>query len=490
VRIVLTLILLLCACAVFGGDKPARPSETKEVFFKGTEYELNVYRIYGRTDGPTMLIVGGIQGDEPGGFLSADLYSSLKLEKGNLIVVPRANFKSIILYDRGPDGDMNRRFQDEKPRDEMDKAVFVIMDLMKEADVFLNLHDGWGYHNPAYIDSQRNPKRFGQSIIADADTYTCADGRVLDLKTPANEVLEKINKKIGDDRYILHYFNTNTENPLTKFADMRKTATYYALRTYCIPAFGIESSKNLPSVELKVLYHNYAVNEFMKYYDIIPEHPSIFIIEPKLRYAVIDLNGELKTVENGETLYVSTGDVVEVTHIEANYDRGLSCDVLGMGDLNDLGEKITVRGESRIIFRRDNNKMGEIKLKLAKTAGASQPEPVKASSPSPSDRVVFNVKLNGADKQVYDGETLSVSKQDIVEFISAGYENDSYKDYPVNVKGYVPPVSTNYGDDRGYEISMSERFMLKYSRDGDGKVYPVIAGNSKNEVGRIWLEIE
>jgi hypothetical protein len=134
--------------------------------------------------------------------------------------------------------------------------------------------------------------------------------------------------------------------------------------------------------------------------------------------------------------------------------------------------------------------MGEIKLKLAKTAGASQPEPVKASSPSPSDRVVFNVKLNGADKQVYDGETLSVSKQDIVEFISAGYENDSYKDYPVNVKGYVPPVSTNYGDDRGYEISMSERFMLKYSRDGDGKVYPVIAGNSKNEVGRIWLEIE
>ena len=43
------------------------------------------------------MLIGGIQGNEPGGFLSADLYADMSLEKGNLIVVPRANFNSIIL---------------------------------------------------------------------------------------------------------------------------------------------------------------------------------------------------------------------------------------------------------------------------------------------------------------------------------------------------------------------------------------------------------
>ncbi len=94
-----------------------RPSTTKEVFFKGTNHELEVYRIYGRQDGPTLLLVGGIQGDEPGGFLSADSYTDIKLEKGNMIVVPRMNFYSIMLYSREIKGvDMNRLF-DKVPND-------------------------------------------------------------------------------------------------------------------------------------------------------------------------------------------------------------------------------------------------------------------------------------------------------------------------------------------------------------------------------------
>ena len=42
------------------------------VYFKGTDYELNVYRIYGKETGKTLLLIGGIQGDEPGGYLSVD----------------------------------------------------------------------------------------------------------------------------------------------------------------------------------------------------------------------------------------------------------------------------------------------------------------------------------------------------------------------------------------------------------------------------------
>ena len=99
------LFILLSTCGSWAQGRK------HEVHLEGTPYELHVYRIEGReTRSPTMLIVGGIQGDEPGGFLAADRYVDLTLKRGTLVIVPRANFYSIIKNQRGPHGDMNRRF--------------------------------------------------------------------------------------------------------------------------------------------------------------------------------------------------------------------------------------------------------------------------------------------------------------------------------------------------------------------------------------------
>jgi len=118
------------------------------------------------------MLIGGIQGNEPGGFLSADLYADMSLEKGNLIVVPRANFYSILLNKRGPHGDMNRKFTHEDATDSMeDKIVSILKKLIGQSDYLLNLHDGSGYYYHEFIDKWRNPRRFGQSIIADCKAY-------------------------------------------------------------------------------------------------------------------------------------------------------------------------------------------------------------------------------------------------------------------------------------------------------------------------------
>lgn len=146
-----------------------RPSREHEVYFENTPNELHVYKFYGRFDGNTIFILGGIQGDEPGGYLSADLYPDLVLDRGNLIVVPRANFHSIILNKRGVNGDMNRRFDRKQSTDIEDQIVAIIKQLMSESDLFLNLHDGSGFYSKTYIDKNRNPYCYGQSIIADAD---------------------------------------------------------------------------------------------------------------------------------------------------------------------------------------------------------------------------------------------------------------------------------------------------------------------------------
>ncbi len=155
----LSLILISLFSLLFS-DEIKRPSMEHFTYFKDTQNELNVYCVYGRNNGNTIFLLGGIQGDEPGGFLSADSYPSIVLEKGNLIVIPRANFHSIITNNRGNNGDMNRKFNKQEPKDVEGQIVAIIKKYMKQSDVFLNLHDGWGFYSDTYIGPGRNPKIF------------------------------------------------------------------------------------------------------------------------------------------------------------------------------------------------------------------------------------------------------------------------------------------------------------------------------------------
>lgn len=453
----------------------SRPFKENKIYFEGTDYELNVYKIYGRKDGNTMLIIGGMQGDEPGGYLSADLYSDLSLEKGNLIVVPRANFKSIILFARKSEADMNRRFHIDEVQIEMDKVVKVIKELMSEADVFLNLHDGWGFHTKTHIDWLRSPERFGQSVIVDAGKFTCDNGTVIDLESIAKKALEDINEKIGIKDYYMQYFDTNTDDPKTPYPEMRKTATYFALKTLCLPSFGIEVSKNLPSEELKILHHNYAVNAFMKIYDIIPEQPQIILANPKINFVIIKVNGEPKIVSNNSTITLKKGSTVQVVHIDSNYKRGLSCDIDGVNGLNDKNTPIKITENKTITIRKDNIEVGKIYLKI--------------DGKIEKEHGVFIVKVNNREKAILNKDTLVVKRGDVINIVKFFSENINSSP-KINFKGWVPQgVKYNDGDDRGYDILIDNKFMTKYSVFGNGLVYQVIAGGNNNILGEFYIKI-
>ncbi|MDY6970773.1 MAG: M14/M99 family metallopeptidase, partial [Thermodesulfobacteriota bacterium] len=309
------------------------------VYFPNTAYELNVYHIYGKQPGKTLMLIGGIQGNEPGGFLSADLYADMKLEKGNLIVVPRANFYSILLNSRGPHGDMNRKFAHEDATDSMeDKIVKILKKLIGESHYLLNLHDGSGYYYPEYIDKWRNPKRFGQSIIADFEEYKVpGTDRVINLGEMARKVIGEVNPLIKNELYRFHFNNTRTNEMDSPHSEQKKSATYYAITKHHIPAFGVESSKFLPTIDLKVRFHNMVINAFMKLFGIIPAYPGFILDPPVLKYLVVSINGQTQSViKDNHSLLLRPGDSIHVSHIEANYERGLSLDILGYGDLNDF----------------------------------------------------------------------------------------------------------------------------------------------------------
>ena len=336
-----------------------------KVYFEKTDHELNVFKIHGRKSGPTLMIMGGIHGDEPGGYISADMYADVRLKKGNIIVVPRANFLSIVKNKRQINDDENRRFDKSKPEMYEDEVVTVLKGLIDESDFLLNLHEGSGFYSPVYIDDMHNPNRFGQSIIADTDVYhspKCdCDLRLQDM---AEKVIDAVNDNIEDSEYRFTFSNHNTASKDSTHAGQKESATYYALYTVGIPAFGVETSKNIDDLELKVEMHTMVINEFMAQMGIELENPSVNIAPPILKYMLVKVNGRYRLLTGKDILYVPRKAQIKIKIVETNYPRGITADVLGLGTANDVGKLLTVTKSTKIVVKKDSQVIAEIPVKI------------------------------------------------------------------------------------------------------------------------------
>ncbi len=220
--------------------------------------------------GPVMLVIGGIQGDEPGGFSAANLIATrYTVEQGTLWVVPNLNFPSIIKRSRGVHGDMNRKFAALDKKDPQFNIVSRIQEIIRDPKVclVLNLHDGSGFYREKYIDKWHNPKRWGQSVIIDQarmpkmavpEGHERADALV-DLATAAAFVSAEVNEHLLDADHIMHVHDTETAKG---DKEMEKSLSWFAVR-HGKPAFGLEASKNL-SVVRRTYYHLHMVENFAK----------------------------------------------------------------------------------------------------------------------------------------------------------------------------------------------------------------------------------
>jgi len=466
---------------------PALAKREHLVYFPNTAYELNIYKIYGKRPGKTLMLIGGIQGNEPGGFLSADLYADMSLEKGNLIVVPRANFYSIILNQRGPHGDMNRKFTGEDNSKSMeDKIVTILKKLIKESDYLLNLHDGAGYFYPKYINKWRNPMRFGQAIIADCEEYRVpGTNRVIKLGEMAQKVLDEVNPHIKLDLYKFRFMNTRTGDKKSLHREQQMSATYYALTKHHIPAFGVETSKFLPSIDLKVRYHNLVINAFKKLFGIIPESPSLVLDPPLLKYLVVSINGQNPiVVKENQSLKLVAGDSINVTHIEANYERGMSLDILGYGGLNDYRKDFVIFRDTTLIVRKDNHQFAEIPIKMSARRLGQENKTERAKK---IDHFVIETK--GHRLLVSAGETLCLVRGDKLKIVDVLPSIVGSPGIEVNFKGFVGDWKNNTGEDRGYTIDTGTDLMKRYSLHKKGEFYEIIASQKGNVLGRIIVRL-
>lgn len=225
--------------------------------------------------GPTVLVVGGIQGDEPGGFSAAGMLAShYTILKGNVWVVPNLNFPSIINRSRGLHGDMNRKFarlgKDDPEYGTVEKIKSIILN--PQVDLVLNLHDGSGFYRPRWEDGIRNPLRWGQSVIIDQETMTSS--RFGNLASMGELAVSEVNNALLVPEHQYYLKNTRTREG---DVEMEKTLTYFAI-TNGKPAFGIEASKDF-NTQTRAYYHVRLLESFMRQAGI--EFERNFLLTPE-----------------------------------------------------------------------------------------------------------------------------------------------------------------------------------------------------------------
>jgi len=453
---------------------------------ENSDHELTIYFINGKEPGKTMMIIGGIQGDEPGGYLTADLYADMLLEKGNLIVVPRANFNSIIQNQRGVNGDMNRKFsQNTLFSDDDDlNIVNTLKELIKQSDVLLNLHEGSGFYSPDYISDMLNPLQYGQSIIADAALYRRPDSTVIDLEGTAKRVIESVNRNIKNGDHIFRFNNHNTLSEKTLHLEQRKSATFYALTKAGIPSFGVETSKDIKDIVTKVKYQTLVINAFMAEYGIIPEHPSVFLPVPELDHLVINVSGVPTpfAVKNGETLDIPAGSTIHVSSVVANYKRGLSIDIVDMGNSNDIDRVVVINSPTTIEVYKDAYLCGKVRINTIEQAGLTETERLKQ----------LEIAVGAKKFVVSESDTLHIVKGDGITVVNAWMTNGTRSGFRINFVGFVGNKKFNDAEDRGYPINTARDLMQRFSVGEKGLLYLIDAENirTNENIGTVYVALD
>jgi hypothetical protein len=441
-----------------------------KLYFQGTDHQMEVIRIAGKAPGLTVLIFGGIHGDEPGGYFSSEILCNVKLLKGNLIIVPRVNFPSIMLNRRQVHGDMNRKFiSQEKPGDPDIEVVRLLKRLMKEADIFINQHDAYGFHREQYISKLYNPSRYGQSLIVDApEFYSQKLKKKIALAETGKRILARVNRQIKNEKHHFGFWDHNSVSRSTRFPEMRKSATYFALTTYSIPAFGLETSKDLPTLYHKVKYQLLALREILHEFGLEAVFPPPQVNSPLLHWVEFLKNGkEIIRVNSNTILRLDPGDTITIKKIFSNYNSGLSANILNWGSINDIGKEFVFEKNRTVLIKKNHMKMGKVYLRNFHKNSVRQ----------------VLLEVNGVTRTIPNWGKIEISEKESVKILGA---EPAFPHLRFDVRGFRAPPGQR--GDSGVEISPKD-LIPGYSFKKKGEIYFVKIYNGGSFAGEFQVVI-
>lgn len=206
--------------------------------FPDTAIEVEGFINDSGKNGPVLVVVAGIHGNEPAGVHAAESLREWIPTYGTLVVIPRANGPAVEAGMRHtPDmQDLNRAFPGKDPGTRTQKLAGKIIQTVLELEpaLVLDLHESFGRYGTA-------PLALGQSLIANMPDQQA--GFLLELTEAVNRT-------------------TALEHPFTWTGPPLSGTLAQALEKEGIPAVTVETDMELPR-DLRVEMHREVVLESM-----------------------------------------------------------------------------------------------------------------------------------------------------------------------------------------------------------------------------------
>ena len=188
---------------------------------------LEYFRYGSANANKTILVLGGIHGNEPAGSKAIiQLMNDINMNKfdiknNNLILIPYVNYCALQINERLIPfiGDLNRKFPSIENYDDnnLHPIIKKILIFVKEADFIIDFHEGWGFYkdNNGSIGSTISPTNITPPAIVD------------NIYDNINNTITEDNKKfkilVDDDNLI--------KSDTTKYGknyEIKNTFRYYA----------------------------------------------------------------------------------------------------------------------------------------------------------------------------------------------------------------------------------------------------------------------
>jgi hypothetical protein len=194
-----------------GGGESEEPTTDRLVesfpIQEGTEYATEGYIIDAAEPGPTVVILGGIHGDEVAGYRAANAAVDWDPDRGTLVVIPEANAVAVERGTRSSgSGDLNRQFP--TGRDPTTPLARELWEIITEVDpdLVIDLHTSRGIW-----DSDVGPSGYGQAIFPTAaarstatDVANAATTALLDESKPDHLEFSVGNTLTGARPLLIH----------------------------------------------------------------------------------------------------------------------------------------------------------------------------------------------------------------------------------------------------------------------------------------------
>ena len=228
------IVALLLPCA--GRARAEAETVTTGVLMANTAFQTRYFVKKGARSGPTVVVIGGLHGDEIAGYLAARQLENWTVQSGTLVLIPDANVPAIRANRRFVGRNMNALFPGNPGGDGNQKLAAAIWNLIvsSKPDLLLTLHESRGFY-------RQDRARYGQTFTFDFPTHAPRFQKVADA----------VNAQVprARDQFSL------------KIEAFPTCPTFCATRYLGIPATSIETARPLP-LPARISYQLRALRAF------------------------------------------------------------------------------------------------------------------------------------------------------------------------------------------------------------------------------------